>query len=258
MAATMERPKRSVPRRNYRKLADLQLPSAKRKVLRKAQRKAKLTREEPDELYRLEVIEEDSIRDRVRVRYIGYEGDEWRARSDIVQLSSDPEDESEGEESPVSCHVGSTVTFPVCVSLYEQLAYKIKSLLLCSLKGDPACNINMPFDSIHFDGLIRRSIPVQDRAKSFTVTKLTNLDELLGRRWYIRGVNAAGDFSYVKPETSRFYLRKSKSKPDYQWENNGTLTKHYFGTSLHIVFKFVRGDGNCSHWDHVLKLCSKS
>ena len=250
----MERPKRSVPRKNYRKLADLQLPSAKHcRVLREA----KPTREEPNKLYRLEVIEEDTIRDRVRVRYIGYEGDEWRARSDIVQLSSDPEDESEGEESPVSCHAGSTVTFPVCVSLYEQLAYKIKSVLVCSLKGDPACNINMPFDSIHFIGLVR-SVPVQDRAKSFTVPKLTNLDELLGRRWYIRGVNAAGDFSYVKPETLRFYLRKSKSKPDYQWENNGTLTKHYFGTSLQIVFKFVRGDGNCSHWDHILKLCSKA
>ena len=253
MAATMaERPKHSVSRKDYRQLADIQLPKRCRVLC-----EAKPTREDPNKLYRLEVMEEDTIRDRVRVRYIGYEGDEWRARSDIVELSSDPEDESEGEESP--CHAGSTVTFPVCVSLYEQLAYKIKPELVCSLKGDPACNINMPFKSIHFDGLVRRSVPVQDRAKSFTVTKLTNLDELLGRRWYIRGVNAAGDFSYVKPETLRFYLRKSKSKPDYQWENNGTLTKHYFGTSLQIVvFKFVRGDGNCSHWDHVLKLCSKA
>ena len=89
-------------------------------------------------------------------------------------------------------------------------------------------------------------------------SKLTNLDKLLGRRWYIRGVNATGDFSYVKPETLRFYLRKLRSKPDYQWESNGTLTKNYFGTSLHIVFKFVRGDGTCSQWDHVLKLCSKT
>ena len=54
----------------------------------------------------------------------------------------------------------------------------------------------MPFDSIHFNGLVRKGFSVQDRTKSFTVTKLTNLVELLGRRWYIQGVNAAGDFSF--------------------------------------------------------------
>ena len=135
MAATMERPKRSVPRKDYKNLADLQLPSAKR--CRVPRHEQKPTREESSKLYRLKVIEEDTIHDRVRVRYIGYEGDEWRARSDIVQLSSDSEgDESEGE-SPVSCLAGSTVTFPVCVSLYEQLAYKIKVCTSLQCKRRP-------------------------------------------------------------------------------------------------------------------------
>lgn len=138
------------------------------------------------------------------------------------------------------------MVLPTCLNLYEQLAYKIKSVLVCSLKGDPACHINMPFDSIHFNGLTRKGVPVQGRTKSFTVAKLTNLDEILGQHWYIQGVNAAGDFSYVKPETVRFYLRKSKSKADYQWDSNGTLIKYHFGASLHIVFKFMCGDGNCS------------
>ena len=125
----------------------------------------------------------------------------------------------------------------------ELLACKIKSVLVCSLKGDPACHVTMPFDSIHFDGMMRRSVRLQDRVKSFTLTKLTNLDEVLGKRWYIQGINAAGDFSYVKLETLRFYLRKSRSKTDYQWQDNGTLTKYQFGTNLKmIVFKFVRGD----------------
>lgn len=178
--------------------------------------------EEPgNALYRLEVLEEDLTNDRVRIRYIGYEGDEWRARSDIVDLctsDSDSNNESESEEAPVSCTCnGRSWAFPTCLSLYELLAYKIKSLLVCSLKGDPACHISMPFDSIHFDGIMR-SVPVQGRVKSYTLAKLTNLDEMLGKRWYIRGINAAGDFSYVKPETLRFYLRKSRSKTDYQWE----------------------------------------
>ena len=70
----------------------------------------------------------------------------------------------------------------------------------------------MPFDSIPFNGLARKSIPVQGRAKSFTVAKLANLNETLGQCWYIEDVNAAKDFSYVKPERVRFCLRKSKIK----------------------------------------------
>ena len=130
------------------------------------------------------------------------------SKNDIVNLSvsSDSDSDDESEELPVLCGYGTATAFPGCVNLYEQLAYKIKSVLLCSLKGDPACQISMPFDSIHFDGLIRRSIPVQGTARSFILVKLTNLDEILGQRWYIQGVNAAGDFSYVKPETLRFYL----------------------------------------------------
>lgn len=61
--------------------------------------------EEPNELYRLEVIKEDLTHDRVRVRYIGYEGDEWQSRKEIVNLSishndSDSDSEGEGEELP--------------------------------------------------------------------------------------------------------------------------------------------------------------
>ena len=86
------------------------------------------------------------------------------------------------ELHPVLC---GDMVFPTCLNLYEQLVYKIKSVLVCSLKGDPACHINMPFDSIHFNGLTRKGVPVQGRVKSFTVVKLTNLDEILGQRWYI-------------------------------------------------------------------------
>ena len=128
---------------------------------------------ESNELHRLEVIEEDLTHDRVRVQYIGYEGNEWRSRKEIVNLSisdSNCNSDSEGKElplelQPVFCH---DMVFPTCLNIYEQLAYKIKSSLVCSLKEDPACHINMLFDNIHFNGLTRKGIPVQGRAKSFT------------------------------------------------------------------------------------------
>jgi len=72
------RPKRSMARKNYKELSDLQLPRVKRP---RTEHNNKPHSEEPDgELYRLEIIEEDHARDRVRVRYVGYEGDEWRPR----------------------------------------------------------------------------------------------------------------------------------------------------------------------------------
>ena len=39
-------------------------------------------------------------------------------------------------------------------SLYEEMTYRVKSLLFSSRKRDPVCCISMSFDAIHFDGLI--------------------------------------------------------------------------------------------------------
>lgn len=44
---------------------------------------------------------------------------------------------------------------------------------------------------------------------------------------------------------------KIKTKIDYECKNNGTKIKNKSSRSIH-------GDGNRSHWNHVLKLCSKS
>ena len=60
------RPKYSMPRKDYRELADLQLPRVKHS---RTEHKNKPHTEEPNsELYRLEIIEEDHARNRVRVR----------------------------------------------------------------------------------------------------------------------------------------------------------------------------------------------
>ena len=84
--------------------------------------------ESSNALYRLEILEEDLTHDRVRIRYIGYEGDEWRPRRDIVDLSvstdSDSDNESECKQLSLVCH-GSSWAFPTCLHLYELLAYKI-------------------------------------------------------------------------------------------------------------------------------------
>ena len=87
-------------------------------------------------------------------------------------------------------------------SSYLVLVYRIKSLLVSHRKGDPLCCISMTFDTIFFDGLIRRGTAVgasrKVKIEKYTLSSLTKLEDILGHRWYIRGLNVAGDFCYVK------------------------------------------------------------
>ena len=62
----------------------------------------------------------------------------------------------------------------------------------------------MTFDAIHFNGLIRRGTLVKGQQTVYTLSILTKLDDTLGQRWYIRDINAAGDFCYVQPGTVRY------------------------------------------------------
>ena len=114
---------------------------------------------------------------------------------------------------------------PFC--LYDELAKRINMLLMSNRKGDPLCSVCMSFDSICFYGLARCSTIATSTSKKqyFTVRVLTDLDDLLGQRWYIRGLNMAGDFCYVLPGTVKFHSRYCKAKTDYQMMANGTLVE---------------------------------
>ena len=103
-----------------------------------------------ERLYRLEILEKDNEKDTVKVRYIGYDSnhDEWRPRGDIVDVKDELEEEDGLLTNPVKVQ-------PFC--LYDELAKRIKVLLVSNRKGDPVCSVCMSFDTIYFDGLARRS-----------------------------------------------------------------------------------------------------
>ena len=91
-----QRPKRSVPRRDYASLADLKLPRIKKSNNHSTPRLSDSEGEANGELYRVEVVEENTATSQVKVRYIGYSTsfDEWREKEEIVDLSdSDSEDD---------------------------------------------------------------------------------------------------------------------------------------------------------------------
>ena len=116
-------------------------------------------------------------------------------------------------------------------SLYEELAYRIKSLLFSSRKGYLVC-----CTSLTFDGLIRRGILVKGQHAVYTVTNLTKLDDILGHRWYIRGINPAGDFCYIKPGTVRYQLKFMKGQSDFQILEDGTLQEYTCGQHHQLTF----------------------
>jgi len=137
---------------------------------------------------------------------------------------------------------------------YDELGYRIKCCLMSDRKRDPLCRICMPFDTLYFDGLARRGTIVKG-AKYYTINKFSSFEDILGCRWFIRGLNSAGDFCYIKPKTVRFHLKEKISRVDYQLKDDGTLTKHFVGVGNTLIFEFVRGDGTHSQWSSVLCAC---
>ena len=251
-----ERPKRTISQPNYAELADLKIPRM-RSVKKASLGTRGVTQTVGSQLCRLNVLERDVGRGLAKVRYVGYgaEFDEWRPMDDIIELS----DGSSSDDQTVDGHSSGIFQCPTFerFCLLKELGYRIKSLLISNRKGDPNCRTIMPFDQVSFDSLVlcgslATSVNSHCKRKIYTLANLSKLDDLLGERWHIRGLNTAGDFCYIIHNSVRFYLKNSKGKIDYQLCSDGTLVKKYFGKGYYLVFSFVRGDGVSSQWNETL------
>ena len=248
------RPKRSISKPNYRELSDVQLPK-ERKQQANVQRKD-LGNDRT--IYRLNVLEEDESRGLVKISYIGYgsEWDEWRRREDLIELNE--EDVDDEDDAMDSCAMQQSLQMSP-LNLYEQLATNIKLQLVSYRKRNPYCRISMNFNSIYFEGLIQRGSVISRtkhlKKQVYTVTNFSKFNDILGKRWYIRGLNSSGDFCYVKLSTVEFYLKHLSGKTDYQFSSDGTLCKNKFGAGYCLVFSFVREDGTLHQWNAILEQC---
>jgi len=92
----------------------------------------------------------------------------------------------------------------------------------------------------------------------YGLSSLSKLDDLLGDRWYIRGLNRAGDFCYVEPGSVKFYLKTPQQKADYQMQEDGSMKIQYFGFKNQLNFQFVRSDGTQAEWSSVLRSCTRA
>jgi len=239
------RPKCSISKLNYRELADVKLP--KRRRISNSKTPSASSSSDSLVLYRVKVLESDG--DRVKVSYIGYDSnyDEWRRKDDVIDLDNDDEYDS---DVPSACRRQLVTPF----SLFEELAHNIKSSLSSQRKGDPCCCIDMSFDSLHFEALAHRGIKKPSKGKTivYGLSSLSKLSDILGDRWFVRGLNKAGDFCYVEPGTVKFYLKIRKKKLDYQLQEDGTMQMEYFGENQLLIFKFVKSDGVITEWSNII------
>lgn len=218
------RPRRSTNRPNYKLLADIDLPKAKRYR----------TSSKQDELYAVTIVERQDTR--VKVHYVGYgsEHDEWRPEADIVPLDSN--DVERDCDDPV----------PRPFTLYTELRNKIKSALNSGRKESPVVRIDMPFDKLQFDGGLKqygtfvRTFRGIDR---YNISHYHDLNVLLGKNWHFRGLNSQGDFCYVIKGTVEFYLHKRHPLQEYFPGEEGAQT---LDLGYMLTFIFVRGDGTPS------------
>ena len=243
-----ERPKRSGSRPDYRQLSDVKVP----KYVLRSSKRYKTNYSADTKLYRLRILEKDEANGVVKVGYIGYSDkyNEWRRLEDIVNVEEGEEEEEN------NCLAPSHLSYSK-FCLFEELACRIKSLLISRRKSSPVCSVTMSFDLVHFESLVLRGIRNETKGKNtYSLTSLLKLDDLLGKRWYIRGINEAGDFCYIEPGTVSFYLKQSKPRPDFQLTDDGTLVKHSFGKQNQLIFQFVRSDGISCQWDSVLQSCT--
>lgn len=97
----------------------------------------------------------------------------------------------------------------------------IKASLQSSRKESPEVKITMNFDKVQFYGGIQQlgKLKSDERGiKKYTIDCYSDLDSLLGRKWFIRGINESGDFCYVMLET--FYLRNLPSLTTSRMDQN--------------------------------------
>ena len=188
----------------------------------------------PDNLYPIEVVDEDLTR--FKVHYVGFSSsdDEWRVKEDVVDISED---------------FGGPERIIQKFSLYKELAARIKSALNSCRKESPVVRIDMPFDKLEFDGGLgqygkeKRCVRA---VQHYAISAFQDLNPLLGIDWHFRGINMNGDFCHVILSTVEFYLYRRRAVKEYipvASADSVEVKEISRDIGDMLVFSFVKGNG---------------
>ena len=221
---------RKKEKKNYRELADVQLPRPERIPSKE------------DTLYPIEILERTS--DRVKIHWIGYDSkyDEWRNEGDI---------ESIAESRPGALQIEQYRAF----DFHRELAYAIKAALRSSLpRRDPEVRLEVPFDLLIYNGGLKAAGTFVREFRGhqiYGIKSYSDLTPLLGKRWYLRVLNKQQDFCAIKLETVLFYIHRRADLIEFSAEDGAPIPME---GGYVVVFKFVRVDGVRRHLQEYLSI----
>ena len=169
------------------------------------------------QMYEIEVVETE--KERVKIYYVGYSHmyDEWELKSEIKYH---PPPVNRGEVPEFSFFTG-----------------QVKSELVPSRKEDPSVRVQIPFEKDLFHSTLAVSgTRVQDIASTWARTGI-----------FVSTNYVYGDFSYAVLDTVHYHLHRVKPLLDFdisQQHDQLAFIPVYIEQGYHLVFSFVRRDGN--------------
>ena len=117
----------------------------------------------------------------------------------------------------------------ISYSLYTDMASRIKASLALGRKEDPEIRIDMPFDKVSFDGVLKlkgKKVKLCRGVMHYGISASEELDEFFGKNWHVRGLKEAGDFNYVIVNTVRFWLYQRRPLVEYVPGPSGCMNYH--------------------------------
>ena len=211
-----DRPKRCQRRVDYKALAEGPAFHRERQTA---------TNWSTSKLYPMNILDFKTEHDTVYdlVHYIGWDKryDEWRPVNEIVDI---PKEFLETTEA--------TSFF------YLQLATRIKEALHIQRKTDSSVEVCLPMPRDAFEPL--KLYGQLNSSGKYSLSKLTDLNELLGQNWHFKIVNANKDFAFIIEGTLSFCMTERPPLVEFNADGGSVITHRGFV----LVVKFVRARGN--------------
>ena len=89
----------------------------------------------------------------------------------------------------------------------------------------------MDFDKAEYEAGLKPLGTLKKRERGidkYVIKSYSDLDAVLGEKWYIRGLNINGDFCYAIKESVCFFLTKKASLVDYKPDGQSFKKSLYY------------------------------
>ena len=240
MASHCAPPRSERKRRPVMRLIDEQLPNVDKKI--KSERNPGGNLRKDKNFYEAEIKEIDADNNKVLVHFTGYPSkyDEWKEI---------------GDEFPVvkveKYHLPDSSTVEErAMHVFRNLYCEVKKKLRSDRKDDPNVRVEINIDNDIFDlylANLGENASKTGNTKRRNIVLNSELDDVLGRNWYVRVKNALGDFGAVIEGTVQYWLTEREPLSDY-FSIGNKFFPYKIEQCPRLAFTFLRENGNAREY----------